>query len=45
MTLMTAMTKNCRGSLNGVGSSPEMGGNMGSTSATKPVAVAVPLGL
>jgi hypothetical protein len=38
MTLMTAMTMNRRGPLNGAGHSPEMGdgrGHMGSTSATK----------
>jgi hypothetical protein len=35
MTLMTAMTMNCRGSLNRMGHSPEMGGSMRSTSATK----------
>jgi hypothetical protein len=35
MTLMTAMTMNCRGSLNRMGHSPEVGGSMRSTSATK----------
>jgi hypothetical protein len=37
MTLMTAMTMNCRGSLNRVRHSPEMGdgGSMRSTSAAK----------
>jgi hypothetical protein len=51
MTLMTAMTMNCRGSLNGVAAlllelrDGAMGGNIGSTSATKPVAVAVWFGL
>jgi hypothetical protein len=50
MTLMTAMTMKCRGSLKRVGHSPEMGDvrwarSLGSTSATKPVAVAVWFGL
>jgi hypothetical protein len=45
MTLMTAMTMNRRGFLNRMGHSPEMGGSMRSTSATKPVAVAVWFGL
>jgi hypothetical protein len=51
MTLMTAMTMNYRGSLNGVAAlflemrDGAMGGSMGSTSATKPVAVAVWFGL
>jgi hypothetical protein len=35
MTLMTAMTMNCGGFLNRMGHSPEMGGSMRSTSATK----------
>jgi hypothetical protein len=51
MTLMTLMTMNCRGSLKGVAvlflemRDAVMGREYGSTSATKPVAIAVPLGL
>jgi hypothetical protein len=51
MTLMTAMTMHYRGSLKGWPHSAvrsrddAMGGNIGSASATKSVAVAVPLGL
>ena len=51
MTLMTAMTMNRRGFLNGVAAlflkmiDAELAGSMGSTSATKPVAVAVWFGL
>ena len=51
MTLMTAMTMNCRGSLIRVRHSAvrsrggAMGGSMTSTSATKVVAVAVWFGL
>jgi hypothetical protein len=51
MTPMTVMTMNYRGSLKGVAAlflemrDDAMGRGTGSASATKPVAVAVPLGL
>jgi hypothetical protein len=51
MTLMTVMTMNCRGSLNGVATlflemrGGAMDGNMGSLSATECVSIAVLLGL